>query len=91
MTKAEQYECPVCKGEGRLPLPAARSRRHTQAELKNSMAKTLADAGYSYQQICDLIGWKSKNSALQGVRKARAASPEKNGEYQVQRKGAQGL
>lgn len=77
---AEQHECPVCKGVGKLPLPAARSRRHTQAELKNSMAKTLIDAGYSYQQVCDLVGWKSKNSALQGVRKARAALTDNGGQ-----------
>lgn len=60
-------KCPCCKGTGELPDP-----RHKDADkraLRVRMAKSLKDAGYSYRQIQDLLGWKSVRSVSQALEK----------------------
>ena len=58
-------QCPVCKGSGKLPKP--RHADDDKRALRVQMAKTLRDAGYSYRQIQEFLGWTSVRSVSQAL------------------------
>ncbi len=54
MTIIETGNCPVCHGTGTISQPSHFDKTHA--------VNVLFKAGYSYQQIADLLGYKSKRS-----------------------------
>lgn len=65
-------DCPICKGSGQIHPP-----RHIAD--KDAMIKALVDAGYSYRQVCALVGQSSPNGIMLAVRRAEKAAMEGGG------------
>ena len=62
-------KCPVCKGKGTLPKPRKTEKELQATQRKHEMAKTLIDAGYSYREVADLLGYKSPSTVGFAVKK----------------------
>lgn len=68
-------QCPICKGTGEIEFPLSRkripvkpaitkepSRSRVRVEQNTIMAKLLRKEGYSFQEIADFLGYRSKRS-----------------------------
>jgi hypothetical protein len=55
----EHVVCPACRGTGSLPVPRAKKK---EAFTKKTAALALVNAGFSYREVCKLLGLKSAAS-----------------------------
>jgi hypothetical protein len=60
MVKDKEYECPICKGSGKLEYPAHMAI--DEIAVKKEMALKLHGKGFSLRQIQKALGYKSVRS-----------------------------
>jgi hypothetical protein len=68
---AMNNKCPVCGGKGTLPVPKRNAKELKATETKHAMAQTLIKAGYSYGEVADLLGYKSRSTVAFAVNKKK--------------------
>ena len=66
---SKTIKCPVCEGTGSLSEPRTTKLEAEKTDKKHAMAKTLIEAGYSYREVADLLGWKSQSSVTHALKK----------------------
>lgn len=55
-------KCPVCKGKGIIRKP-----KKQMSGIRKDMALVLHKYGYTFREIADAVGWKSRQSAQQAI------------------------
>jgi len=60
-------KCPCCKGKGKIEAPTKRTK-YELSEIKTSAAKALIEAGFSFRQAAEVLGYKSVNSITHVVK-----------------------
>lgn len=61
--KEKTIKCIACKGTGVLPAP-----RKKQGDRQKEMIRVLVSNGFSYREVCTLLGIKSVNSITRVMR-----------------------
>ena len=71
----KQHKCPICRGSGVAPVGW---RDNGEAAAKKLAAVALRKEGYSWREIADFCGWKSRRSAVVAVlgKSGRAPGPK---------------
>lgn len=64
----EKMKCPICKGSGEINFIEHQSKKKEWVEIKKDMARTLIKNGFSYRQVCKLVGYKSTRSVAMAIK-----------------------
>lgn len=61
--------CPICKGSGEMPEPYHHAK--DEKAIRENMALTLHEAGFSLRQIAKALGYDSHRSVTLIIEKGR--------------------
>jgi hypothetical protein len=64
-------KCPICKGNGEINFAELQSKKKKWVEVKRDMCRTLVLEGFSYRQVCKLMGYRSTRSVALAVKKIK--------------------
>lgn len=62
MKKETKIKCPICKGVGKIEMPASKNPNLTIILNAEYIAKQLRNKGFSFREIAKLMGYNNPQS-----------------------------